>query len=649
MSFATDWTITPNGAALDVRHTSGTANFTVLDLHRELQAFADDQEASGDDILDISTLTPSDRSTDNIVTLLNGCNIDDASAVFLYDGSVTQDAGDTIYAGLVVVGAVEVGTAIIIVQDNAVVTDTWTAAPNADAGANILMRKVLKTRENGVDIDRQKIVVEAREYFDTYAEFSVTMALGNNVAALFTSADGNNTTAQATVQAYDKWDNVLEGYQLLDITAVGSQEPFYSQWQLTGTGTLPAVPVINDLYEQAKSQQRRGTAETLYGLSGALFRGITHEVDYDGELGTGPVDLDTLAWGTFIDIGAITVSTFNVGEVVTGGTSGAVGRLLSVDTTAESLVVDTESGTWANGESITGTGTATATIASLPTAVVGGGVGQVLAALDGGTTGSVWIQLLKGTAPIENSIMYEDGAALHANTIVATAAITARTISTPFIGSSTGSALLGAYGIGMDPADTTSSDLFVDLDGTSRTPPNNVTFDVGGLIVAEDQVLVGPETGGGGDLDLGQFALSTALVLATGTAIVFKVGTETPGTGSLSETDTPATGTIRVQGDDGIYYRIPYTAVVHGSGIMTFTVLAIDVPAAAVDQQCFISYIDVLAASVTESFTAVYSGTPRDLFVRVRDGKATPIKTFETPATLGASGGSATAIRTSDL
>jgi len=38
----------------------------------------------------------------------------------------------------------------------------------------------------------------------------------------------------------------------------------------------------------------------------------------------------------------------------------------------------------------------------------------------------------------------------------------------------------------------------------------------------------------------------------------------------------------------------------------------------------------------------------RDLFVRVRDGGGSPIKTFETSASLGSGGGSATAIRTAD-
>jgi hypothetical protein len=54
-----------------------------------------------------------------------------------------------------------------------------------------------------------------------------------------------------------------------------------------------------------------------------------------------------------------------------------------------------------------------------------------------------------------------------------------------------------------------------------------------------------------------------------------------------------------------------------------------------------------LADATSEAYTAVYN-TDRTLWVRVRDGGVTPIKTFETSATF-TPGGSATAIRTSDL
>ena len=46
-------------------HTSATAEyFTVIELHRFLQDLADDASASGDDLIDITNDTPSDRSTD---------------------------------------------------------------------------------------------------------------------------------------------------------------------------------------------------------------------------------------------------------------------------------------------------------------------------------------------------------------------------------------------------------------------------------------------------------------------------------------------------------------------------------------------------------------------------------------------------------
>lgn len=631
MAWADDFSVAVNG---DIRHESGSTNYTVLQTHRALQDLADDAQAVGDDIMAISHLTPSDRSTDNIVTLLNGYNIDDAAAVFLYDGSIAQLGGATVYTGLVVVGAVEVGTNIIIMQDNGLLTDTWTSAPNANAGANILMRKLVKTRDAGVDIDGSRIICMAREYGDTYAEFSVTMVLGNNTAALFTSADGNNTTPQGTVNAYDKLDNT-EGYQLLEISGSAPAEPYYSQWQLTGTGSLPVSPVINDLYEQAKDIQRRGTAETIAGINGSLFRGITHEWAYDGITGVEPATNEVYAWGAFLQHGVITGGPFQVGEVVTGGTSGAVGRVLSQDATEESLIVSTESGTWNAAELITGTtsGATATTNAAIVGQATGGGTALVLAA-DSVTGDEVWIQLTRGTPPANNAICYEDGD--HLREITVFGSVTGHTISTPFLGSSTGSALIGAFGIGMDPTDTSSADSFTDLDGASVTPPNNVTFDVLGLEIGEDRVLVGPEAGG--ILELNQDTINDT-------------GLNTSGITSITMTtaiplDTPSSGTVRIKTDDGRFLRVPYDSF--SGSVYTIPAFNFTSPDnATTGNDAFISYIDKLAASATESFTSVFQ-SPRALFIRVRDGAGTPIKTFETTGTLGSTGGSATAIRTSD-
>jgi hypothetical protein len=110
--------------------------------------------------------------------------------------------------------------------------------------------------------------------------------------------------------------------------------------------------------------------------------------------------------------------------------------------------------------------------------------------------------------------------------------------------------------------------------------------------------------------------------------------------------DTPNTGWVRIQTDAGRYHWAPYTSWT-GS---TFTFTSnedFSGDGATQPKNVFIGYIDKQTATDEESYTAKYS-TDRSLFVRVRDGGASPIKTFETTATFGSGGGSATAIRTSD-
>jgi len=546
MAIAADFSVAVNG---DIRYTGTTANYTVIELHRFLQDLADDASAAGDDLVDISSLTPSDRSTDNIITLLGTYNIDATAAQHLYDGSIVQGTGGTeaVYSGLVVVGVVESGTNVIICQDGALLTDTWSSAPNADSAINIILRALVKTRTGGADIDGQRLIVQAREYGDTYAEFSVTMGLGNNTAALFTVADLNNTTAESTVNAWSITNT--EGYQGLDVDGNGSSEFYYSQWNL-------GVQSINDLYEFGKDIQRRGTAETLYGLAGSLFRGVTHE-----------------------------------------------------------LVVDTPTGTFSATEAISWSG----------------GTGQMLGINSTTAATKMWIQLLTGVVPTDGQVITGGTSAA---TVALNVTVTARTVPAEMMGVTTGSAIIGAYGLGIDPTDLTSNDQLFDLTNALTVPPNNVTFTVSGLVIGEDRVLVGPESGGA--LQLSQFALATALTTGTETAVV--ISTTIP-------SDTPSTGTIRIQLASGVYKRVAYTSYTGSTFTIGSTSFSSD--NAAISNDVYISYIDELASGTTATFTTVYSSN-RALFVRVRDGAGTPIKSFETTATLTSTGGSSVAIRTSD-
>jgi hypothetical protein len=58
---------------------AGAGYYTVIEFHRYAQDLADDATAAGDDLVDITSETPSDRSTDNIISLETGYRLDDAN------------------------------------------------------------------------------------------------------------------------------------------------------------------------------------------------------------------------------------------------------------------------------------------------------------------------------------------------------------------------------------------------------------------------------------------------------------------------------------------------------------------------------------------------------------------------------------------
>ena len=255
-----------------------------------------------------------------------------------------------------------------------------------------------------------------------------------------------------------------------------------------------------------------------------------------------------------------------------------------------------------------------------------GGTGQMLAIDSTTSPTKMWIQLLTGTAPGDNTTI--TGLTSSA-TCQVNGTYTERSISTPFCGQSTGSSIIGAYGFGIEATDLSSSDKVFDLTNTQKSPPNYVTFTVGGLVSGEDRVLVGPESGG--TIEVGQLHADGAY---SGGETTFTVKEDIP-------SDTPSSGTIRVWNGD-TYTRVTYS----GWSSKSFTGCS-GVPACSDNDNVWISYIDKLADSTSASFTSIYS-SDRSLFIRVRDGGATPIKTFETTSTLTSTGGSTTAIRTSD-
>lgn len=563
MTIATDFEIQ---ADKDIRYVgaahaaSGAGYYTVLEFYRFLQSLADDESAAGDDLLAAISDTPADKAFDTIITLVNGFNIDDTAAEHLYAGSIIQSDGDVIYDGFQVIAGA--GAHVEAVQNGAIVTnDFWNTVPfggslkglNPDTSNGISHRFMLKVRTGGADIDGRRVLFQTREWGFSFSEFKINgSSRGINVAALTYAADLNNATASATIAGYTDITNLVEGYNGIDADGNLTDEYYYSEWDRGSRS-------INALYERMKYLTRRGTAETLYGINGELFRGITHEIAVDGQSATDFSAFEAVTW------------------------TGGAGRLLAVD--------------------------------------------------DVNAASKLWIQLMTGVPPTDNQTI--TGGTSGATCLV-NVTVTERALSFPFCGVSTGSALIGAYGFGVQAADLSVSDKVFDLTNTLRQPPNQVTFNVSGLVVGEDYIIVAPADTGA--IDLNQFTLDGALSGGTVTSVVVN---------EAIPSDTPPAGTLRILRANGAYSKHAYSA--YNAGTKTFTITSHDFSTngAADNANAFVTYIDKLAASTTESFSAVYS-SDRSLFVRARDGGVTPIKPFESLATLGASGGSITVIRTSD-
>jgi len=267
------------------------------------------------------------------------------------------------------------------------------------------------------------------------------------------------------------------------------------------------------------------------------------------------------------------------------------------------------------------------------------GTGQMLA-IDSVTAGTkMWMQLLTGVAPTTEVITGGTSAA----TVTAVSSIDrSALISTPFVGASTGTAIVSSYGLGILPSDLNATDKLFDLSNIVVVPPNNVVFTVKGLVAAEDYIFVAPWDGvatdveGNPAVDKAQLSLSVSLVGVAETAAVMT---------AAIPSDTPPSGTLRITTNSGIDRIVIYTSYT-GS---TFTIQSTDfsVDSATAGNNSYITYIDKLATAASESFSGVYLAD-RSIVVISRDGGITPTKQFISSAVLGSTGGTITTIRTSD-
>lgn len=569
---ATDWTVTRSNGNIryigDDHGGTAPSYATVIEFHRWLQDLADDATSSGDDQLDITDTDPSARSTDNIITLKGNYNIDDLTAEHLYDGSIIQGSGGTevYYDGIVNFGSPNV--VIQLHQNGAVLTDDWWNYNVVGTHTGAADQAVLTdsgatwTTDEWVGYLIKNTTDGSEGIITANTGTTITTTLSGGTENDWDNGDGyvigqglNGSVSQGISHRFMIKTRTagadVDGRRLIGISRIFGNT--YSEFSINGTSrgnNVLALSTANDLNNE-------NALTTVSGWSGIT---LTTE-------GYSSIDVDNNGSPEFY------YSTWNA-DTPTRSINEFYERMkwLTRDGSGSTLY-------GLNGELFRGIthqinlntgGTNSGTFNAFEAVSWTGGTGQMLA-IDNTTAASantMWIQLLTGTVP-GTAVLITGGGSAATATTASSNAVVSRTISSPFIGVSTGSALIGAYGVGLETNDLTNNDTLFDLGNNAINPPNNVTFTVGGLVSGQDRVLVAPWDGStldvNGDpaIDQNQLSLNTLLSAADESSVV--VTTTIP-------SDTPNSGTLRVVGNAGTDLLVRYSSWT-GS---TFTIIPDD-------------------------------------------------------------------------
>lgn len=659
----TDKSITYHGGD----HGTATANYiTVLELHRWLMDNADDSSVldhGDDDFMDITTINPSDKAFATIINLINGYSLDESGSAngatapaveFVYGGTIIQNpgTGEQFYDGVRVVS--NAGVKVNVFQNGAVLAnDFWNAVPNnrktaltaTVTGVNSTAQKVLNV-SSSAEFSPGDIIMIGTVTDEVYMVDSITdgttIVLTENLGtattggeAIYDSIRGinpdpaNGVAAQFMVKTKDTGANI-DNTALLFTT----REWFYTYSSFRIPGMSRGENVVPLTYAL---DLNNATAMALVATT--PFTNITNT-----SAGFNSIDVDDNAvnenYYSAWDRSTNSINDFyeymkyitRAGETIDTDTYGIDGELFrgithSIETGAES------GGSWVEG------GVTPLSWGSGATA----GTAQILANDD--TANILYVQLLTGVVPGDTVVVTQGAVSA---TTIASNSVREKTISEPFCGSSTGSSLVGAYGLTLELADLAVSDKIQALDGITRSPPNIVQFQVN-FPTGEGsgkRLLVGPEDGAGG-LDFDQLSISGPVNGASVASITFVED---------RPANTPSTGTVRLLNSDGKYTRHAYNNISSDSPLtLDFTVnqnfsgVGDDLVNNA---NAFISYIDRTATADAETFSTVQT-TVQTLYVEARFGGTGPdytdaIKPAKTTGTLGTTGGAATLSLISD-
>jgi len=265
MAFFDDFSITKNGAAYDLRHTSGATRYTLMQAYRAIQDLADDPTAVGDDINDILQPNLATRQTDTAITFINGLNIDAASAQFITGGSITQDGGDTRYSGIDLQFLVQPFVADVYMDQGGTRVDL--PVPSGNTVTDSLSFLVL-VRTGGADIAGGDIRFFTRGLGNVYSDLAVNVSAGGETTVfLGPGNDANVDAAQAAAYALILADLTITSGNFSSDANNGNGPQNYDIRVAVANSRTPI-----EVYQALQYANRDGSALVIDGEPGQFYR-----------------------------------------------------------------------------------------------------------------------------------------------------------------------------------------------------------------------------------------------------------------------------------------------------------------------------------------------------------------------------------------
>lgn len=221
-----------------------------------------------DDGVDFGTLLAYDNTlrkwwirTGSATTMASGSVVTIDSGTGGGTTSAISATGENLWANIYSLGTIEAGSQLYIEQAGSVLSSWWSTG-HIDV--------LIKVKEAGTEINGAVVTVFARELSDIYDHYEVDLSSGGRLPIpLATSNDLNNQTASATIE--DWQDGTIStiavsfGTYAADVSGDSVNENYDVQIDCNSQA-------IENVYEVLKFWTRRGTAKTLNGVSGDIYR-----------------------------------------------------------------------------------------------------------------------------------------------------------------------------------------------------------------------------------------------------------------------------------------------------------------------------------------------------------------------------------------